>query len=150
MIRPGSFLTVLLIASFSLGCTDESLEISNTPQIEFLSISPMEVVAYKEKVIIRIKYIDGDGDLGENNPDVKNLVVTDSRNQVGFQFRIPELAPPGSEIAITGELPIEMDGIALIDEEAPSELVSFSVQVTDRSGNQSNIVETSPITVSRE
>ena len=149
MIRPGSFLTVLLIASFSLGCTDESLEISNTPQIEFLSISPMEVVAYKEKVIIRIKYIDGDGDLGENNPDVKNLVVTDSRNQVGFQFRIPELAPPGSEIAITGELPIEMDGIALIDEEAPSELVSFSVQVTDRSGNQSNIVETSPITVSR-
>ena len=150
MIRPGSFLMVLLIASFALGCTDESVEISNSPQIEFLSISPQEVVAYKEKVIIRIKYIDGDGDLGENNPDVKNLIVTDSRNQVGFQFRIPELAPRGSEIAIAGELPIEMDGIPIINEQAPSEVVSFSVQITDRSGNQSNIVETSPITVRRE
>ena len=141
---------ILIVAGLHQGCTDEGVEISKSPGIEFISISPQQVVAYKEKVIIRIKYVDGDGDLGENNPDVKNLTVTDSRNQVRFQFRIPELAPQGSEIAITGQLPIEMDGIPLIEGETASEVVSFSVQVTDRLGNQSNIVETSQITVRRK
>ncbi len=81
---------------------------------------------------------------------MKNLVVTDSRNQVGFKFRIPELAPSGSEIAITGELPIELDGVALLDIDSESESVQYTVQVTDRAGNQSNIVTTGNITVLRE
>lgn len=150
MIRPGSFLIMLLMASFGPGCTDEGVEISNTPEIKFLNISPLEAVAYEEKIVIRIKYTDGDGDLGENDPDVKNLTVTDSRNQVAFQFRIPELAPPGSEIAISGELPIELDGVGLIDSESQSEIVEYLVQITDRAGNQSNIVNTDPIQVFRE
>ena len=150
MIRKAGFLIIWLIACFSLGCTDEGIEISNTPEIEFISISPQQVVAYEEKVIIRIKYVDGDGDLGENNPDVKNLTVTDSRNQVGFQFRIPELAPPGSELAITGELPIELDGVAIIDPDSQSEVVEYQVQLIDRAGNQSNMVNTDQIIVTRE
>ena len=150
MIVRANAVLILLGAILGFGCTDDNLEISNTPEIEFLSITPQEVLANQEKVTIRIKYIDGDGDLGENDPDVKNLVVTDSRNQVGFQFRIPELAPPDSEIAITGELPIEMDGIAILDNGSQSEAVQYTVQVTDRAGNLSNVVTTDLITVTRE
>jgi len=143
-------LACLMMMVLCTSCTDESVQISDTPEIEFISISPQEVIAYQEKVIIRIKYTDGNGDLGENDPDVKNLSVTDSRNSVSFGFRIPELAPQGSNIAITGELPIEMDGVPIITEGADSETVSFSIQLSDRAGNLSNVVESDPITVHRE
>ncbi|MBC7766297.1 MAG: DUF4330 family protein, partial [Hyphomonadaceae bacterium] len=53
---------------------------SVSPSIEFVSMTPNPAVKYQDEIRITIKYIDGDGDLGENIPDVKNLFVTDNRN----------------------------------------------------------------------
>ena len=131
-----------------VGCgKDDAAEISPIPAIQFMSISPDLVVEFTEPVIIRISYTDGDGDLGENEPEVKNLFVMDNRNQVTFQFRIPELAPEGANIAITGELPVELNNVAVLDENAAQESVVYTVWVVDRAGNQSNQIDTDPITV---
>ena len=39
--------------------------ISETPSIEFVEVSPRQVVAFQEKLIFTISYTDGDGDLGK-------------------------------------------------------------------------------------
>jgi len=141
---------ILLLAVMMawVGCSKEDTEeISPIPAIQFLSISPESVVEFTDPVTIRISYTDGDGDLGENEPEVKNLFVMDNRNQVTFQFRIPELAPEGAKIAITGELPIELSSVAILEENADQEPVIYTVWVVDRAGNQSNQIDTDPITV---
>jgi hypothetical protein len=81
---------------------------STAPSIEFVSITPSTVKVGEETVNITISYKDADGDLGENNGDIKNMFVTDARNGVIYQFRVQQLAPSGSTISIQGNLSIAM------------------------------------------
>lgn len=125
---------------------DDTIEISTTPVIEFVSITPSNAIEYQDKITITISYKDGDGDLGENSPDIKNLFLTDTRNNVTYQYRISQLAPSGQAIAIQGTLTIELKNTAITDGTA-SQAVSFSLYLKDRAGNQSNSITTSSITV---
>jgi len=125
---------------------DETLEISTTPAIEFVSITPSSAIEYQDKITITIFYKDGDGDLGENSPDVKNLFLTDTRNNVTYQYRVSQLAPSGQAIAIQGTLTVELKNTAITDG-TTSQAVSFSLYLKDRSGNTSNSITTSAITV---
>ncbi len=138
--------SLLLLTAFS-GCKKEALPISETPAIKFLSISPNPAVKYQDEVSIELEYTDGDGDLGENTPDVKNLFVTDSRNNVVSAFRINQLAPTGSSIIITGKLKITLTPQGFIDDNNTSETTIFSIYVTDRAGHSSNTVQTSALTI---
>ncbi|MDX2003315.1 MAG: hypothetical protein SFW35_12825 [Chitinophagales bacterium] len=140
------FLALALVVSAS--CGKEPEEVSTTPKIEFVSISPEQVVEYQDAVVIVIKYLDGDGDLGENNPSAKNLFVKDTRNNVSYSYRISQLAPDSANIAIEGLLNIDLANTAVIGS-GNSEAVTFEVSVTDRAGHESNTVTTSPITVSK-
>lgn len=127
---------------------DDKVEISTTPAIEFVSISPGTAVEYQDKITIVISYKDGDGDLGENTPDVKNLFLTDTRNNVTYQYRVSQLAPSGSTIAIQGTLAVELKNTAITNG-AASQAVSYLLYVKDRAGNASNTVTTSAITVTQ-
>lgn len=129
-------------------CSED--EVTTTPSITFVSIEPTTIVSAQEKVTIRISYFDGDGDLGENDADIKNLFVTDSRNNVRFSFRIPALAPSGEAISIQGQLPIELNNVALMDGTASQETVQYTIHVVDRAGNESNSVETSMLTITAQ
>lgn len=132
-----------------ISCRKEGQEeISNVPKIEFVSITPTTVKALTDQVILTINYTDGDGDLGENTADVKNLFVTDLRNNVQYSLRVPQLSPTGSNIAIMGELDIKLGVLSLVGEGA-SEEVMFEVFLNDRSNNKSNVINTQAITVSR-
>lgn len=137
------FLSMVLISSCK---KDDSLEISTTPAIEFVSITPSTATEYQDKITITISYKDGDGNLGENTADVKNLFLTDTRNNVTYQYRIPQLAPTGESVAIEGNLPIELPNTAIING-ANSQTVSYTVYIKDRAGNVSNTVTTSAITI---
>lgn len=139
-----SFIATLL---FTSGCKKDELPISNTPAIKFLSISPNPAVKYQDEIEIKIEYTDGDGDLGENTPDVKNLFVTDKRNNVTSEFRINQLAPSGSSIIIKGSLLIKLTPQGFVDDNNTSETTTFSIYVKDRAGNQSNTIETSTLTI---
>jgi len=134
------FVIVLLFS-----CEKEQV-ISDTPIIEFKSISPTTVQEYSDDIIITISYSDGNGDLGENNPDIHNLFVQDNRNGIVYQFRIPHLAPDNNSIAIEGDFNITINGSGITDESS-NQQVNYAVYVTDRAGNKSNTITTSTITI---
>lgn len=143
------WLLYILVSSVLLSCKkDDAVEVSTTPAIEFVSISPGTAVEYQDKITIVISYTDGDGDLGENTPDVKNLYLTDTRNNVTYQYRISQLAPTGSAIAIKGTLAVELKNTAITNG-STSQSVSYLLYVKDRAGNASNTVTTSAITVTQ-
>jgi len=134
-------LSILLLFS----CEKEQM-ISDTPIIEFKSISPTTVQEYSDDIIITISYSDGNGDLGENNPDIHNLFVEDNRNSIVYQFRIPHLAPDNNSIAIEGDFNITINGSGITDESS-NQQVSYAIYVKDRAGNKSNTITTSKITI---
>jgi hypothetical protein len=134
---------LILVVLFS--CKKEE-EVSDVPAIAFESISPNTAQEYTDDIIITISYTDGDGDLGENNPDINNLFVEDNRNGIEYKFRIPELSPSGSTITIEGNFNITINGTGITDESS-SQKVDYSIYVKDRAGNKSNIITTSSITI---
>ena len=141
-------LTLVTGLALLSSCSSDEELISPTPAIEFVSLGSSSVTAFSEPLVFTISYRDGDGDLGENDPDVKNCYITDSRNSVTYEFRIPELAPSGSEIIIDGDLNIELQSVGISDD-VDSESATFSIYVTDRAGNVSNTVTSSSVGVSR-
>jgi hypothetical protein len=123
--------------------------VSDTPSIEFISISPNPAIKYQDEITISIKYKDGNGDLGENTPDVKNLFVTDKRNNVTFQFRVPQLSPDNSDIIIQGELDIKLSPQGFVDDAHTTESATYEIYIVDRAGNQSNKIETTALTINQ-
>ena len=138
-----------ILALCVIGCKKEDpIEISTIPQLEFLSINPSTAKEYQDKITITISYKDGDGDLGENTTDVKNLFLTDNRNGVTYEYRVPQLAPSEEKIRIQGNLPVVLKNTAIIGG-GDSESVTFSIYMVDRAGNKSNTVNSSSITVTK-
>ena len=126
-------------------CTkDETLSV--VPAIEFQNINPLIAQEYIDDIIITISYTDEDGNLGENNPDIHNLFVQDNRNDIEYEYRIPELTPSGSDISITGNFNITINGSGITDESS-SQQVSYAIYVIDRAGNKSNTITTSLIVI---
>ena len=92
-------------------------------------------------------YRDGNGDIGENSPDVKNLFVTDSRNQLVYSYRIKQLTPEESTIKIEGELNINLNVLTMVKNDDEEE-ATFDVYLLDRAGNKSNTITTSAVIIS--
>ena len=59
------------------GCNKDELLVSDLPEIAFVSMTPTTVTEYQDSVEIKIWYRDGNGDLGENDPNVDNLFIID-------------------------------------------------------------------------
>jgi hypothetical protein len=136
------FLSLIILT----GCSKDEDEFSTTPEISFVSISPSTATEFSDNVTIIINYKDGDGDLGENKDGVKNCFVTDNRIGVVYEYRIKQLAPSGSAIAITGNLEIKLGGQTITDN-SNQQSVSYTLYLKDRAGNSSNSVTTSAITI---
>lgn len=140
---------LLLALAILSGCGKEATSIGDAPSIEFVSISPNPAIKYQDEVAVTIKYTDGNGDLGENTADVKNAFITDSRNNVTYQFRIPQQAPNDANIIITGQLTFNLAPQGFIDDNNTSETTKYSIRIVDRAGNESNTVETSTLTINK-
>jgi hypothetical protein len=136
-------LLILPILFFS--CEKDDLK-SPIPLLEFISITPEIAQEYEDEIIITISYFDGDGDLGENDPNVKNLFLTDNRNNITYEFRIQQLSPDNSTITIEGNLDISLSSTGITDS-SNSQIVTFDIYVVDRANHQSNIVTSNPITI---
>jgi hypothetical protein len=144
------YIFIAIIVVFCItSCKKSELISTDAPEIEFVNIFPSEVIEYQDKILITISYIDANGDLGENDPDVKNLFVIDSRNDVMYEYRIQQLCPDEAEITIQGELNVELKNTALVDENVSSEEVTYTIYIRDRAGNDSNTITTSAITVKK-
>ena len=136
---------IISIALFFSHCKKDEPIASDEPSIELESVSSTNVLE-GDPLTFRIKYTDGNGDLGENNPDVHNLFLTDNRVNVTYEYRIQELAPEGSSIIIQGHLDVELNSTAVTDG-SNSQSVTYSIYVVDRAGNHSNTVTSESITI---
>lgn len=137
----------MILCTF-ISCKKDKIESTITPQIEFVSITPSSAVEYVNSITITFSYDDLDGDLGENDPNVTNLFITDSRNNVTYNYRISQLAPDGATIHIKGNLNAVIKNTAITDNSS-SQSVTYSLYLKDRAGNVSNTITTSAITITK-
>lgn len=139
------YLTLLVTIILFSSCKKEE-EVGNAPELTYKSVDKNDIKDF-ENLEITITYSDNDGDLGENDANIKNCFVTDSRNNVTYEYRISQLAPDNASISITGDLNITIENVSLTDG-ATSETITYDIYVVDRAGNQSNTVTTEAITIS--
>lgn len=142
-------LLLFTATAFGLSSCNETAEISEVPEISFVSVVPNVVTEYQDSLVFTISYLDGDGDLGQNNTDNDNLYIQDSRNQVAYGFRIQQLAPDNANISIQGNLNVTLPNTAIVNGNA-SESVTYTIWVVDRAGNESNRVSSSTVTVNAQ
>ena len=135
----------LMLAS---ACKKDGDEITTTPYIEFVSVTPEGVQEFEQVITFTIFYQDGDGDLGENSSEVKNLFLKDNRNSIVYEYRVEQLAPDDANIAIQGNLNIELNGTGITDGSS-QQTATFDIYMLDRAGNQSNTITSTAITVSK-
>ena len=144
-------LTVLLLVACtkedSTTTNDNSEQYSDTPSITFISVTPSPVKEL-DSLTFKISYKDGNGDLGENTYNAKNVFVTDLRTHTTDSLRVQRLVEGETSAHIKGNMNIVLYDIA-IQGSNDKDTVSYTIQVRDRAGNKSNVVTTSPIIINR-
>lgn len=141
---------IILVGCALVSCKKEKADIMPTePSIELISVSREQVTEFQSAVMLRFSYKDGDGDLGRTDPDDYSLWVKDSRLSVADGYHIIPLAPPDEEIAIQGELEVELTPLFLLGN-ASQEVMTYSFYVVDRAGNRSNEITTPAITINAQ
>ena len=131
------------------GCTKyEVVTESEMPSITYNSVKPLLAKEFKDSIIISIKYKDGNGDLGDENPDELNIYVKDNRLNKADFYHLHALSPPDKKLAIEGTLNIRLKNTFLIGS-GNSETTSYEVKIKDRAGNWSNSIVTEFITISK-
>lgn len=127
---------------------DEDIILSEVPRLEFNSLSPTTIQEFDGPITFNIKYEDGDGDLGENSPNVNNLYLKDNRNDIMYEYRLQQLAPDGASIPIKGTFDVVLNNTAITDGSS-EQSATFDIFVVDRSGNKSNTITSTPLNVYR-
>jgi hypothetical protein len=147
LIYISSFLLLSLLSCKKEKGNEPLQAVSGIPEITSVSVSTTSINQFND-LLINVNYIDGNGDLGTTDADVKSIFVTDSRdNTIIHEFHLQPLAPVGQSIAIQGALNITIENIILLSQSNNSETVSFSIYIADRAGSISNTGQTSIITI---
>ena len=130
---------------------DKNPPVGDIPEIELLNVTPTTVRQYVDSIAFTIKYIDGNGDLGNADPDIPSITLIDNRDPdlLVFHYHLSPRTPEGSDLAIQGELTIVLASSILLNSANETESTTFSISLTGRAGNESNIVETGSITITQ-
>jgi hypothetical protein len=140
------FLSILLVT----GCSkEEIMKYSNVPEIQLVELSHDTIRQYEDVLSIRISYKDGNGDLGFESPEEYALFIRDIRLESFDGFYIGPLAPPGADVPIQGNLNVEFPSLFLFGNGAV-ENTRFQIKMIDREGNESNVLETGTVAITRE
>lgn len=132
------------------GCTEVNViePTAGSPIIEYVDIQPRTVKEFQDSILITFKYSDPDGDLGDENPDVRSLSIHDLRLQDADGQHVGLLAPIGANIDISGELTIKLKNTFLLGT-SDQEVTTYELVLTDRAGNASNPITTDQISITR-
>ncbi len=121
---------------------------SDIPEISNLTVTPMTVEEFTDTVTISFDYYDFNGDLGNTDPNVASLSVKDSRLENADLYHVLPLSPDGENVQIQGRLSIRLNNLFILGNDTVEEL-QFEVQIEDRKGNWSNLLESDTISVYR-
>lgn len=145
----------LLLASLAVlglyACKDKY---AKEPAIEFMSVSKSFMTQNGvDSMQLRFSFVDGDGDIGNEEED--NVFVSDARtNQLVASYRIPEYTPNPKQTFRKGEISLVVYAQCCIYPDStscyvnaahPLDTLRYLVQVRDKAGNWSNVIETSPV-----
>ena len=131
------------------GCTkDEALNTTGNPipLIKLISVSSKQLKQFKDSLVITFEYTDGDGDIGETNPDVNDLEIKDQRLSRADYYFVKPLTPLDANIKVKGTITVQMKNTFLLGT-ADSEITVFELRLRDRAGNWSNTIKTDVITI---
>lgn len=146
-----SGLALFLPALLGIAC--EKIEagpaFDEAPLIELTALSKDTLVQFTDQLVLTIRYQDGDGDLGNPDPDVNSIFVKDSRLEEADEYYLGPLAPPGSEVSIQGNLELHLAPTFLLGN-GDYEAAEFSIHVVDRAGHRSNTIETGAVILLRD
>ncbi len=144
-------LSLLVLGIFGfIACEKKSddLPFPVIPSLQLLEVSQSEVVEFQDTLEFLLFYKDGDGDLGNFDPDIPGLIVKDERLSEPDSFHLQPLAPSGVTVPIQGELRVRLPQLFLLGN-GNSETTRFRIKLLDRAGNESNEVRTTPIKIIR-
>lgn len=139
-----------LLMVFLPGC-DTSPVFPLEPKVEFLDIQPRMVRHFQDSIVVKIKFQDGDGNLGAENAGEINLKLIDDRYQRGIltleqatnSYSVPNLTPDARNPAIQGEItvtiPLTVNTGANMEEQ-----VRYQIQLWDREGNLAGPIDGNP------
>lgn len=142
---------VCAFASISLifvGCKEDEPD-PVAPELTFISVSPLSVVAHETPLTVIVHYLDHQGDLGFDDPDEYAIKVRDARLADNDWYHLPPMTPAGIELSVEGDLDITVPPLFLLGN-GTLETTRLTVQIVDRAGNWSNPVESPEITISAE
>lgn len=124
---------------------DPTPPVNNVPEISLGSMP----TTYNEfdDIVLKVNYLDGDGDIGYANADSAVVYATDNRDDILFTFHVPPLSPDGVEVPIQGTLEVVVENVVLLNQNGTAETTTFTVQLVDRAGNWSNEATTPTLTI---
>ncbi|MEM8897008.1 MAG: hypothetical protein AAGC85_02850 [Bacteroidota bacterium] len=165
MIKRKNIISVLVVlvglaGIFSVSCNNDP-GFPAEPSLEFLSLTPDTVQDQRDSMVLRLRFTDGDGNLGSDDNGVFNLVVVDRRlyadefplteEQATLNYTLPDLTPDTKNPAIQGIINVEIapTAIRLALQGASQDVTTFDVFITDRDDNVSNTITTTPVVIVR-
>ena len=154
--------TILLITLFlGFGCTNPP-DYPDEPVIEYVGMNTNTFVQGIQQggteLQIVVSFTDGDGDIGDEN-NLANFFLEDSRDGFTFTRSIPFVPEQGTGNGISGEITLRINTSlghfccfyptgqepCTPSTEFPTDTLTYSLHMMDRSGKVSNTVVTEPI-----
>lgn len=145
------FILCLSILATTVACQQESITSGSdpVPVVKVLDISPDTVLEFQQIINLTLQYEDGDGDIGEADPDVGVIFVQDSRLTEPDLFHVQPLAPLNAPpIFIKGTLVLQLKNSFILGN-ATQEQIHYSVWLRDRAGHESKVVTTPSILIKK-
>ena len=139
------FFSLLVIAS----CGPKDEGVPPNPVVEVLSVEPSVVTEFDDSLVVTIKYIDPQSDLGYEDPDVYPLEVKDSRLENPDLYHVQPLAYNETDAHIEGEIKLILSNLFRLGN-GNSEQTVLTVRMQDREGNWSNEGNTEQITINKK
>lgn len=132
-------------------CTEVNNEpaFSIIPAISIKDISTDTIIQAQDSVVITISYQDGDGDLGESDPDKPTVFVQDQRLNEPDGLHLAPLTPAGEELSIKGDLKVVLPDLFILGN-GQQQTTKMRIWLVDRSGNKSNEVVTPTLTIMKQ
>jgi hypothetical protein len=162
------YIVFLFLGIQVVGCKSKLPDYSDVPEIEFAGFEIYErkfnnlTLAFSDSVIIKIKFKDGDGDLGMDEEDKKNstdpnyIMNVFIKTNTGFKDSIlytgqfPHLSslPKNIKSPIDGEL--RYSQLFSYTDFSPNDTLKCFITIKDREKNASNTVESSLLIIRKQ
>ncbi len=142
-------LTIGAMSSCKKETADEREGYTEEPVIELVSLNTTTVKQFQDSVIVTIRFKDGNGDLGRQNPDENSLYIKDRRLPNADYYHIPPITPTDVKFKTRGTIRVVVPTLFLLGN-GGNETTDIQIKVKDMADNWSNEISTGTITITKD